>query len=86
MSHTSTGCVWPVAVIHVCLLLWAAPLAAGQPRAVEPLATVPGPSDPAAPRISASYDTPGSARAVAIIDDIVLVADSDALQVLRVRP
>lgn len=43
-------------------------------------------SDPSAPRISASYDTPGDARVVAIVDDLVLVADGNALLVLRVRP
>ena len=42
-------------------------------------------SDPAAPRISASHDTPGNARVVAVADDLLLVADSDALLVLRER-
>ncbi len=42
-SPSSTGCGWPVVVIHTCLLLWGAPPAVGQPRSVEPLATVPGP-------------------------------------------
>ena len=42
-------------------------------------------SEPAAPRISASHDTPGNARVVAVADDLLLVADSDALLVLRER-
>ena len=37
------------------------------------------------PRVSASSDTPGTARVVALVDDLVLVADGDALLVLGER-
>ena len=41
-------------------------------------------SDPSTARLAATYDTPGTARSIALLDDLVLVADGDALLVLRV--
>ena len=40
-------------------------------------------SNPAAPKISAVYDTPGTAQVVSVDNDLVLVADGEALVVLR---
>ena len=40
-------------------------------------------SDPAAPRVTTTFDTPGNARSVAVNGDLILVADGDALVILR---
>ena len=42
-------------------------------------------SDPTAPSISAAYDTPGTARMIAVTDHLIVVADDDALLLLRQR-
>ena len=41
-------------------------------------------SDPSSPTPVASYDTPGSARAVAMRDDLVVVADGNGLVLLQI--
>ncbi|MEO2199351.1 MAG: hypothetical protein ABGY72_25140 [bacterium] len=43
-------------------------------------------STPSAPHLTASYDTPGAVVGIALLDDLILVADTEALLVLRHRP
>ena len=40
-------------------------------------------SDPTAPALIATYDTPDNARGVALAGNVILVADGEALLVLR---
>ena len=40
-------------------------------------------SDPSAPTLKATFDTPGTAQSVALTDDVTLVADGEAVLVLR---